>query len=95
MLAIAVSQSGRTPEIVAVLEHSRTCGARTVAVTNDASSPLAHAADVIVELMAGHEIAVPSTKTFTASIAAFAYIAGRRRHRSVRLRRRIAVAMRR
>ncbi|MEP7114461.1 MAG: SIS domain-containing protein [Ilumatobacteraceae bacterium] len=75
LLAIAVSQSGCTPEIVAVLEHARAHGARTVAVTNDVGSPLADAADVVVPLMAGREVAVPSTKTFTASIAAFAYIA--------------------
>ncbi len=75
ILAIAVSQSGRTPEIVSVLEHAGAHGARTVAVTNDVESPLADAAEVVVQLMAGREIAVPSTKTFTASIAAFAYIA--------------------
>ncbi|HEX3318210.1 MAG TPA: SIS domain-containing protein [Solirubrobacteraceae bacterium] len=74
-LAIAVSQSGRTPEIATVLEGFARAGARTVAVTNDAESPLARAADATVALGAGEEGAVPATKTFTASVGAFALIA--------------------
>jgi glutamine---fructose-6-phosphate transaminase (isomerizing) len=74
-LAIAVSQSGRTPEITTVLESYARAGARTVAVTNDATSPLADAAEVTVELGAGEEGAVPATKTFTAQVGAFALIA--------------------
>ena len=74
-VAIAVSQSGRTPEIVTVLERLRAGGARTVAVTNESDSPLAQAADAAVALQAGEERAVPATKTFTAQLAAFAVIA--------------------
>jgi glucosamine--fructose-6-phosphate aminotransferase (isomerizing) len=74
-LAVAVSQSGRTPEIVTVLERAAGSGARTVAMTNDGTSPLAKAADVHVELRAGEERAVPATKTFTAQLAAFAILA--------------------
>lgn len=74
-LAVAVSQSGATPEIVTVFERLRAAGATGVAVTNDATSPLAQAADAVVDLAAGEELAVPATKTFTASVAAFAMLA--------------------
>lgn len=74
-LAVAVSQSGRTPEIVTVTERLRRAGAATVSVTNEADSPLAEAADALVDLGAGVEEAVPATKTYTATVAAFAIIA--------------------
>jgi glutamine---fructose-6-phosphate transaminase (isomerizing) len=74
-LALGISQSGRTPEIATVLERYRASGARTVAVTNDRTSPLAIGADVDVELRAGEEAAVPATKTFTAQLVAVALVA--------------------
>jgi glutamine---fructose-6-phosphate transaminase (isomerizing) len=74
-LALGISQSGRTPEIVTVLERYAAGGARTVAVTNDPESALAAAADVQIELAAGEERAVPATKTFTAQLAAVALVA--------------------
>lgn len=74
-LAVAVSQSGHTPEIIDVLAAMRARGARTLAVTNDADSPLAAAADHAIWLGAGAERAVPATKTFTAQLAAFALLA--------------------
>ena len=73
-LALGISQSGRTPEIVTVLERYGAAGARTVALTNDPASALAAAADVQVELGAGEELAVPATKTFTAQLAAVALV---------------------
>jgi len=73
-LAIAVSQSGRTPEIATVMERLGAAGARTLAVTNEADSPLARAADTAVVLGAGTELAVPATKTLTAQALAFAVI---------------------
>jgi glucosamine--fructose-6-phosphate aminotransferase (isomerizing) len=74
-LAIAVSQSGRTPEIVTVLTRLRDAGARALAVTNDARSDLASAGDALVALDAGSELAIPATKTVTAELLAFALIA--------------------
>ena len=74
-LVIAVSQSGQTPEIVEVLRHARAAWRGTIAMTNDATSPLAEAADLPVLLGAGQELAVPATKTVTAQFAAFAIIA--------------------
>ncbi|MGH2713151.1 MAG: SIS domain-containing protein, partial [Thermoleophilaceae bacterium] len=74
-LALGISQSGRTPEIVTVLERYGAAGARTIALTNDPDSALAAAADVEFELGAGEERAVPATKTFTAQLAAVALVA--------------------
>ena len=74
-IAVGVSQSGRTPEVRTVLSRYAMAGACTVAVTNDPESPLAEAADVVVELGTGPETSVPATKTFTAQLLAFALIA--------------------
>jgi fructoselysine-6-P-deglycase FrlB-like protein len=75
VLAVAVSQSGATEEVVTTLEWSRRCGARTVAVTNEAGSPLAESADVPLITQAGEELAVPATKTYTTQLAAMAVLA--------------------
>lgn len=74
-VVVAVSQSGRTPEITNVLKVAAQRGARTIAVTNDPTSPLAQSADAVIELSAGDELAVPATKTVTAEITAFALLA--------------------
>ncbi len=74
-LVIGVSQSGRTPEITTYLERAAAAGARTIALTNDMGSPLAHVSDVVVDLDAGEEHAVPATKTVTAELVAFALLA--------------------
>ena len=74
-LLVAVSQSGQTPEIVDVVQRARASGARAIAITNDATRPLAHAADLVVALEAGRELAVPATKTVTAQLVAFMIIA--------------------
>lgn len=74
-LAVGVSQSGKTPEIVTVLERYRAAGATTIAITNDRSSPLADVAAATIDTAAGAERAVPATKTVTAQFAAFAILA--------------------
>jgi glucosamine--fructose-6-phosphate aminotransferase (isomerizing) len=74
-LAVGISQSGRTPEVVSVLERMRATGARTVAIVNEIDSPLGDVADVVIELSAGGEVAVPATKTFTATLVALALVA--------------------
>ena len=74
VLAVSVSQSGRTEEIVACQDWARSCGARTVAVTNGADSPLAEQADLALVTRAGEELAVPATKTFTTQLAALAVL---------------------
>jgi glutamine---fructose-6-phosphate transaminase (isomerizing) len=75
VLAVALSQSGRTEEIVDTLAWARDCGARTLAITNGAGSPLAEQAEVAFVTQAGTEQAVPATKTFTTQLAALAILA--------------------
>jgi glucosamine--fructose-6-phosphate aminotransferase (isomerizing) len=75
VLAVAISQSGKTEEIVETLDWAARCGARTVAVTNGEGSPLAEAAQVALVTRAGDELAVPATKTYTTQLAALAVLA--------------------
>jgi glutamine---fructose-6-phosphate transaminase (isomerizing) len=72
---IATSQSGRSPDVVAVVEAAAAAGRPTLAITNDPASPLAAAADFVFDLGVGPEDAVAATKTYTASLAAFAMLA--------------------
>ncbi|RFU40093.1 SIS domain-containing protein [Actinomadura logoneensis] len=74
VLAVAISQSGKTEEIVETLAWARDCGARTVAVTNGQGSPLAESAEVPLITLAGDELAVPATKTYTTQLAALAVL---------------------
>ncbi|MBA8954743.1 SIS domain-containing protein [Actinomadura namibiensis] len=74
VLAVAISQSGKTEEIVQTMEWAASCGARTVAVTNGHGSPLAEAAEVALLTEAGDELAVPATKTYTTQLAALAVL---------------------
>jgi glutamine---fructose-6-phosphate transaminase (isomerizing) len=74
-LVVAVSQSGRTPEIATMVERLSSAGARCLAITNEPDSPLANAADATLALEAGAERAVPATKTFTAQALALAGVA--------------------
>jgi glutamine---fructose-6-phosphate transaminase (isomerizing) len=75
VLAVALSQSGRTGEIVETLAWARDCGARTVAITNDGGSPLAAAAELALVTAAGPERALPATKTYTTQLAALVVLA--------------------
>ncbi len=72
MLVIGISQSGQSPDIVAVLAEARRQGQPTMAITNDPGSPLAQTADSTIALQTGPEKAVAATKTYTASLAALA-----------------------
>ena len=74
-LVVGISQSGRSPDIVAVLEEARRQGALTVALTNDVDSPLAETADHVVDLCAGPERATAATKTYTTELLAAALLA--------------------
>ena len=75
VLAVALSQSGQTEEIVETRAWARRCGARTLAITNGAGSALAEVADLALVTLAGPEHAVPATKTFTTQLAALAVLA--------------------
>ncbi len=73
-LAIGISQSGKSPDIVGVLEEARRQGAATVAITNKLESPLAKAAAHVVRLGAGEERSVAATKTYTSQLAVLAML---------------------
>ena len=68
--AIAISQSGRSPDIVAMQRAAKAAGATTVALVNDDASPLARDADAALPLRAGPEHSVAATKTMIASLVA-------------------------
>jgi glucosamine--fructose-6-phosphate aminotransferase (isomerizing) len=71
-LIVGISQSGRSPDIVSVIEEGKRQGRPTLVLTNIPDSPLAQAADHVIPLCAGPERAVAATKTYTASLAALA-----------------------
>lgn len=73
-LVAAISQSGRSPDIVAVLADGRRQGQPTLAITNDPSSPLAAEADAVLPLHAGEERSVAATKTYVNSLGALALL---------------------
>jgi len=73
-LVVGISQSGQSPDIIAVLEEGRRQKRPTLAITNDPASPLANAAEHVIQLHAGLERAVAATKTYTASLAAIALL---------------------
>ena len=74
-LVIGISQSGRSPDVVAVIEEARRQRALTAAMTNDPASPLAVAAEHPLDLRAGTELSVAATKTYTAELMAIAMLA--------------------
>jgi glutamine---fructose-6-phosphate transaminase (isomerizing) len=71
---LSVSQSGRSPDILALQAAARAAGALTIALCNTEGAPLADAADYDVPLRAGPELSVAATKTFILSCAAAAAI---------------------
>jgi glucosamine--fructose-6-phosphate aminotransferase (isomerizing) len=73
-LVVGISQSGASPDVVGVVEDGRRQGALTVAITNDPRSPLAAAAELVLDLATGPELAVAATKTYVAELAAIALL---------------------
>jgi glucosamine--fructose-6-phosphate aminotransferase (isomerizing) len=72
---IALSQSGRTPDVIEYVSRARKAGAYTVALTNDVGSDLAAAAEDVLPLAAGPERSIAATKTYLNQIAALALLA--------------------
>jgi glucosamine--fructose-6-phosphate aminotransferase (isomerizing) len=73
-LVVGISQSGQSPDIVAVLEEARRQGQPTLVITNEPSSPLASTADYLIDVHAGTEAAVAATKTYTAELLVIAML---------------------
>lgn len=74
-LVVAISASGRSRDVVSVVEEGRRQGRPTVAITNDPDSPIAEAAEFVVPLEAGDERGPTATRTYVASLAACALLA--------------------
>lgn len=73
-LALAISQSGRSPDILVAMEKAKAGGAATVALVNAEGSPLEAIADTIIPLGAGQERSVAATKSYIASLAAVLHL---------------------
>jgi glucosamine--fructose-6-phosphate aminotransferase (isomerizing) len=71
---VGISQSGASPDVIAVVEEGRRQGCLTLAITNDGDSKLAKAAELVLPLGAGPEHSVPASKTYTASLVALAMV---------------------
>jgi glutamine---fructose-6-phosphate transaminase (isomerizing) len=69
-LFLTISQSGRSDDLIETTAMARAAGAITLAVVNDAGSPLAQAAEFVLPLAAGPERSVAATKSFVTSLAA-------------------------
>lgn len=73
-LVIGISQSGESPDLVAVLDEARQQDRPTIAITNQPKSPLAEQAGAVIDISAGDENAVAATKTYTTQLTAVALI---------------------
>ncbi len=73
-LAICISQSGQSPDIVQQAQRAKAGGAKLVAIVNVTDSPLAQLADTVLPLHAGPELAVAATKSYLASLSALVQI---------------------
>lgn len=76
-LCVTISQSGKSPDIVALQDAARKAGALTVAIVNVADSPAGRNADICLPLYAGAEHSVAATKSFIVSLVAGAAIVAR------------------
>ncbi len=71
---VLVSQSGKSPDLLLSAEAARKAGALVIAFLNDTSAPLAALADIVVPLHAGAEKSVAATKSYIATLSAFAHL---------------------
>ena len=67
-LFVSISQSGRSADIIAMAAMARASGATTVAIVNDAGSPLARACELVLPIEAGPELSIAATKSFIATL---------------------------
>lgn len=74
MLVVGISQSGESPDLLAVLQEANHQGCSTLAITNQTGSPLADEADYRIDIMAGPELSVAATKSYTGQLAAIAML---------------------
>ena len=73
-ICLAISQSGKSPDLVAAAAAAKEGGAWVVALVNAPDSPLSAVADLTIPLRAGPELSVAATKSFIASLSAIAHL---------------------
>lgn len=73
-LVLGISQSGQSPDIVSVIQEGRDQGNLTLAVVNDAHSPMAKIAELVFDISAGPEKAIAATKSYTTQLMSIAMI---------------------
>ncbi len=71
---LALSQSGKSPDLLASASAAKAAGALVIAMVNDVDSPLAALADEVIALRAGPETSVAATKSYIATLAALAQL---------------------
>jgi glucosamine--fructose-6-phosphate aminotransferase (isomerizing) len=76
-LFLTISQSGRSDDLIETASSARRAGALTVALVNDADSPLAHGCDIVLPIGAGPERAVAATKSFVATLSVLLHLMAR------------------
>lgn len=69
-LVMAISQSGKSPDIVAMAEAAKRGGGQTIALVNTSPSPLSDICSFSIDICAGKETSVAATKSFVCSIVA-------------------------
>lgn len=74
-LFLVISQSGQSPDTLAMLRHAKDCGALVCSLTNNAESPVAREATISLDMLAGAENAVAATKTFSGELVRLAMLA--------------------
>ena len=79
-LVVGISQSGQSPDIVAVVAEGRRQGVLTLAITNEPNSPLAEQAEMVLDTSAGPERAIAATKTYTTQLLAIALLSAAMRN---------------
>jgi glucosamine--fructose-6-phosphate aminotransferase (isomerizing) len=76
-LFLAISQSGKSPDLLAASAAAKAAGALVIAMVNLEDSPLAHAADHVIPLRAGPETSVAATKSYICALAASLHLVAR------------------
>lgn len=76
-LFIAISQSGKSPDLLRNAQAAKLAGARVIALVNVETSPLAELADTVIPLHAGPERSVAATKSYIAALAAVLHLCAR------------------
>ena len=74
VVCLAISQSGKSPDLLTAIEGAKAAGAFVIALVNDAASPLAMLADQVIPLGAGPEVSVAATKSYIASLSAIVHL---------------------